>query len=257
MEQSRQTDADFLKKLAEKYGYAMKTYAKRLVLFERAMYEERPAAWTVKRTEIRKWTYKSTMLGTYTGAKVSYTVPKTKKTIEITVGKEGRLYNTTEKADSPADAERIGRNAIRNANRKETTITFTIVPPIMFYVGSNISIQGFGRMDGLYQVDKITHQLGKSDYAAQVSAWKVRDEETEGTTAAEEQDNKQLNGTRYIVQANDTLWSLAVKFYGDGTKYTEIYEANKEMMDQEAKKHGKSNSASGYWLWQGNELLIP
>ena len=31
----------------------------------------------------------------------------------------------------------------------------------------------------------------------------------------------------YILQENETLWDVAVKFYGDGFRYTEIVEANK------------------------------
>ncbi len=32
------------------------------------------------------------------------------------------------------------------------------------------------------------------------------------------------------VQAGDTLWSIAKKYYGDGAKYTVIYEANKNIL---------------------------
>lgn len=32
----------------------------------------------------------------------------------------------------------------------------------------------------------------------------------------------------YTVQKGDTLWAIAKKYYGDGAKYTKIYEANKD-----------------------------
>lgn len=32
----------------------------------------------------------------------------------------------------------------------------------------------------------------------------------------------------YTVKKNDTLWNIAKKYYGDGSKYTKIYEANKD-----------------------------
>ena len=35
-------------------------------------------------------------------------------------------------------------------------------------------------------------------------------------------------GTTYTVQKGDTLWNIAKKTYGDGSKYTKIYEANKD-----------------------------
>ena len=34
----------------------------------------------------------------------------------------------------------------------------------------------------------------------------------------------------YILQENETLWDVAVKFYGDGFRYTEIVEANKDVI---------------------------
>lgn len=35
----------------------------------------------------------------------------------------------------------------------------------------------------------------------------------------------------YTVVSGDTLWNIAKKFYGDGLKYTVIYEANKDAVD--------------------------
>ncbi|MCM1235646.1 MAG: LysM peptidoglycan-binding domain-containing protein, partial [Ruminococcus flavefaciens] len=38
---------------------------------------------------------------------------------------------------------------------------------------------------------------------------------------------KKKGYVRYVVRRNDTLWDLAVKNYGKGSKYTKIYNANK------------------------------
>ncbi|SFR78598.1 LysM peptidoglycan-binding domain-containing protein [Anaeromicropila populeti] len=32
----------------------------------------------------------------------------------------------------------------------------------------------------------------------------------------------------YVVKSGDTLWAIAKKYYGDGSKYTKIYKANKD-----------------------------
>ncbi len=251
MEQSRQTDADFLKKLAEKYGFALKTYSGRLILFSWEVYENRPAKSVIRKQDVRRWSYHSSMLGTYTGAKVSYTVPKTKKTVEVMVGMEGRIYNSTEKADSPADAERIGKNAIRNANRKETTVTLTLNPVVFLTVSDNVELQGFGNLDGRYQIGKIVHQISRGDYSIQISGWRLPDADS-GRVA---QELAAPGG--YEVQSGDTLWDLAVRFYGDGTKASTIYEANRDVIEGEAKKRGKDRSSSGYWIFPGTKLTIP
>lgn len=252
IEQSSQTDAEFLKKIAEKYGFGMKVYSGKLILFDYATYEKKEARTIIKKTDIQKWSYKSSTLGTYTGARVSYVNPKTKKKVEVTVGKEGRLYKTSEKADSLADAERIGMNAVRNANRKETTISLTMSPVLYFCASDNIQLEGFGKIDGKYQVEKITHQISTKDYSIQINAWKVADEQSSGKEETEGTGNG-----NYIVKQGDTLWDLAKTFYGDSTKYSDIYIANKEKIEEEAKKRGKASSSNGYWIFPGTELVIP
>lgn len=252
-EQSQQTDAEFLKQAAEKYGFGLKLYSGKMVLFEYAKYEAADAKITIKKEEIRKWSYKSTMLGTYTGVKVSYTNPKSKEVVEIMVGKEGRLYNTTEKADSPADAERIALNALRNANRKETTVSFTICPRMDIHASDIIRIEGFGKLDGRYQVGKVVHQISRKDYSMQITGWRAAEDNGETEGAGE----NQLAGDTYEVKSGDTLWELARQFYGDATKYQTLYNANREVIEQAAKKRGKSGSSNGYWIFPGTQLMIP
>ena len=35
----------------------------------------------------------------------------------------------------------------------------------------------------------------------------------------------------YVVQPGDTLWAIAEYFYGDGTMYTTIFNANRDKID--------------------------
>ena len=57
---------------------------------------------------------------------------------------------------------------------------------------------------------------------------------TSNNTASVEPVREQTNSpapkqeTTHTVQKGDTLWAIAKKFYGDGSKYTKIYEANKD-----------------------------
>ena len=60
----------------------------------------------------------------------------------------------------------------------------------------------------------------------------------------------------YTIKSGDTLWAIARKFYGDGTKWTVIYNANKEIIEQTAKKYGRSSSSNGHWIYPGVTLTI-
>ena len=48
-----------------------------------------------------------------------------------------------------------------------------------------------------------------------------------GNTGKRETDNAPRGGT-YTVKRGDCLWLIAKKFYGNGAKYTKIYEANRD-----------------------------
>jgi nucleoid-associated protein YgaU len=61
----------------------------------------------------------------------------------------------------------------------------------------------------------------------------------------------------YTVQSGDCLWNIARAAYGDGTKWTVIYEANKTTIENAAKAHGKASSSNGHWIFAGTKLVIP
>lgn len=61
----------------------------------------------------------------------------------------------------------------------------------------------------------------------------------------------------YTIKAGDTLWSIAQKFYGDGSKWKLIYDANKDIIEKTAREHGRSSSENGHWIYPGVTLVIP
>lgn len=61
----------------------------------------------------------------------------------------------------------------------------------------------------------------------------------------------------HTVQSGDTLWDIAEDTYGSGTKHTVIYNANKDIIESTAKKHGKPNSKNGHWIYPPTVLTLP
>lgn len=88
-------------------------------------------------------------------------------------------------------------------------------------------------------------------------------ESSAATTSTSEQprntDNKSSKPTTYTVQQGDSLWSIAKKFYGDGSKGAGIYEANKAVIESAAEKYrGKGKgSSNGNYIYAGTVLVIP
>jgi len=61
----------------------------------------------------------------------------------------------------------------------------------------------------------------------------------------------------YTVQDKDNLWKIAQAKCGSGSKWTDIYNANVDIIESTAKAHGKSSSDKGHWIWAGTILVIP
>ncbi len=56
-------------------------------------------------------------------------------------------------------------------------------------------------------------------------------------------------GKVHVVVAGDTLWGISEKYYGDGSRYMEIFNANKEVW--------KNYKYDPNVIYQGWELTIP
>lgn len=61
----------------------------------------------------------------------------------------------------------------------------------------------------------------------------------------------------YKVKKGDCLWKISRKFYGTGSKWKTIYEANKSLIEKTARKYGKRSSSNGWWIYPGTILKIP
>jgi nucleoid-associated protein YgaU len=62
---------------------------------------------------------------------------------------------------------------------------------------------------------------------------------------------------KYTVKKGDCLWNISKKFYGTGTKWKKIYNANKAAIEKDAKRHGRRSSSNGHWIYPGLVLTIP
>ena len=60
----------------------------------------------------------------------------------------------------------------------------------------------------------------------------------------------------YKVKSGDTLWGIARKFYGAGSKWPTIYSKNKSIIEQTAKRYGRKSSDNGHWIYPGTKLKI-
>lgn len=160
IEQSNQTDCEFIMSLCETYGYSMKVYAQKIVIFDREAYKKKDPVATIHESVVESWSWKKTLAGTYTGGEYAYTKPQAEEEIKVTMGTGTRRLKLSGKADSAADAERKLLAAIDTANHGAVSLSMTIIGNAFLVASQCVTVVGIGRLSGKYYVDSATHHVG-------------------------------------------------------------------------------------------------
>ncbi len=260
LEQDKQTDCKFLYAVCEKYGLAMKVFSWKIVIFDEACYESAAPVATLYYEDFSKYDYNSTLAGTYTGAKMSYTDPGTGEDHIVTVGGGNRIKEINEEADSAADAQRKAVASLNNANKKAVTFTGTVMARRNLIASCCVEIAGFGKPDGVYYLDKVVTKIGGNGASKQsLTMHKVGYRMDDATVLVDAQPEIKPAGETgsYTVAKGDTLWTIANRVLGNPLRYAEIYEKNKELIEETAQGRGKKSSSNGHWIFPGTELQMP
>ena len=61
----------------------------------------------------------------------------------------------------------------------------------------------------------------------------------------------------HVVKEGDTLWTISRTYYGDSSHWETIYETNKSVIEQAAKKNGRESSSNGHYIYPDTVLTIP
>jgi hypothetical protein len=64
-------------------------------------------------------------------------------------------------------------------------------------------------------------------------------------------------GNLYVVKGGDTLMHIAANQLGDSSRWREIYDTNQSTIESTAIGRGIGGSSGGYWIFPGQELVIP
>ena len=155
--QDKQTDCTFFNELVVKYGYALKIYNDKLVVFDEATYEEKKEVATLHEDDLAPgWKYNTTLVGTYTGITYSYTAGKKNKTYSVDIGDvtSGRVLTCDDSSNNLYEATLIAVAKINNANKGTTTIQATLKGTWRIRATDCVKIEGLGKLDGKYFVEK-------------------------------------------------------------------------------------------------------
>ncbi len=178
IEQSNQDDSSFLKGLCDDYNLSLKVYRDKLIIFDREEYKKKEPVHEFNNQEIESWDWQTDIQGSYTGAHMTYTVPKSSKKIEYTTGTKDRMLEVTGEVTSAAEAEKKCKAALAKANHDITQMSITAKGRNDIYAGQTVTVRYIitdpetgteteSNISGKYYVDSVSHQISggyKSSY---------------------------------------------------------------------------------------------
>lgn len=181
-EQTKKSDLEFLKELCKDAGISLKVTDKKIVLFDASKFEKLPPIDTIERgqSNVTRWTFGTNFQEAgYSKCEVTYTDPKTKKTIkgEFENPKKdkstGRVLKINTKVKDKAEADKLAKKKLREKNKTETQASLEVTGNINYVAGVNLKIKGWGIYDGKYIIQSANHSISNGGYKVSLSLRKV------------------------------------------------------------------------------------
>ena len=169
VEQADESDLAFLLKICKDNGMSLKIMAEQIVIFDDEKYEAQEPSITVYKPGVKAELddkMRAKTRDTYGSCHVKYQKGKKKEVIEgaYTIpGKEkGRVLFVREQVENTAEAERLAKKKLREANKEEVTGGFSTIGNTNFAAGTTLLLKNFGKFDGKYLVTKVSHSVTTS-----------------------------------------------------------------------------------------------
>ena len=177
VEQADESDLEFLLKICKDNGMSLKITPEQVIIFDEMKYESQEPVITVYKPGVTAELNENTMplrwlldyrlraktRDTYWKCQVKYQKGKDKELIEgefAAPGKEkGRILFVREQVADKAEAERLAKKKLREANKEEMTGYFSTIGNHNFAAGQVIEMKNFGHFDGKYLVTKVSHEI--------------------------------------------------------------------------------------------------
>lgn len=178
--QHRESDLQFLSRLAAEYGHTFSIRGKVLIFTKRDELEARAASLTFDRSDLISFSIKDKTSGIYKRAVVKFHNPETKEVSEyiedsgIDTAIDDDLEIKT-KAENKQQAEAKAKAALLRANTLMQSGIVSVPGNILMVAGNNFDLTGMGLLSGTYHILNSTHTLDKPDgYIVEAEIKKVK-----------------------------------------------------------------------------------
>lgn len=166
VEQKRETDLAFAKRVTKKEGLSIKVTAEQLVIYDDLKYESQSTVRTITRGEsdVKSYDFNETAAEEqYQKVEISYFDDSKKKVVkyvyEVPGVQKGPTLKVNKRAKSIDEAKRWARAEARNKNKKSKTGKLTMLGDERLIQGLTVKLENFGAFSGKYYIESSDHQV--------------------------------------------------------------------------------------------------
>lgn len=185
VEQADESDLEFLLKICHDHGMSLKITTEQAIIFDDTKYESAGPVITVYKPGVQAQLNENTMplrwlldyrlqsktRDTYWKCHVKYQKDKDKALIEAEFAapdkEKGRILFIREQVEDKAEAERLAKKKLREANKESVTGNFSTIGNHNFAAGQVLEMKNFGHFDGNYLVTKVSHEIS-TEYTTKI-----------------------------------------------------------------------------------------
>lgn len=176
IEQNRQSDINFLRKLCQDAGISIKPTDGKIVLYEQQQFESQPPVRVIPYGPDGLYTKFKLDSGSanarYRSCRVRYSDPATGNLIEGSAEDPNvsgdQCLELSAKVSSPGEAEQYARKQLRLHNKFARTATFSFPGDTRLLAGNTVLLQGWGGWDGKHIITQAVHSVSNSGYTTQI-----------------------------------------------------------------------------------------
>lgn len=200
--QNRETDLEFLKRVAAGYGIVFSVRSSKIVFTDQQQLEKRKASRVIDKTDVSSWSLRHKSVKTFAGAQTAWKNPNSDKVVQSIyqpidglvpdflkgsinsdtfkeyVGKFGNssdILQIKDKVENQAQADAKAQAALYRANTKEYEGSLSMYGDPLLCAGNNIELTGFGRMSGRWSILESSHRFDRSGgYSTSINIKRVQ-----------------------------------------------------------------------------------
>lgn len=183
--QNRESDLQFIHRLASQYGYNFTVKDKKLVFIKQTALESRKTSLTIDKSQTTGYTFKDKTSEIFKGTEIKFHNPNNNQVISSTrpgnfLGQEKDYtanLDTLMIREKVENAEQANIKAEAYIHRKvslQQTGGFTCPGNTLLVSGNNIDLTGYGSFSGIWHILTSTHSIdGAGGYATSVETKRI------------------------------------------------------------------------------------